>query len=302
MRRALAAASAALLLVACSGGTTPEPDGNVLSVPDNGDRHGTKEAKTDKPKKREAQGAEDGAGTEGTRERSRSDAPSGSGRDSGSGDGKSAENGAPSLPLPAAGSYTYVQTGWEELCRAANCDRSRLPPSQTTKISFEDRSPTRAVFVSETRDSGSRNQAITYDVGSERASITRLESTFAAGAFRFTAEIVPDPPVTAALFPLQVGDRWSGRWEDRGGSVDGSYDFEVVERDSMKIDGHAENVVVVDTTMRLSGDYRGVNEMRLWVVPEIFTIVASKGFTEIESSYGTYRSRFTTSYDSGPRG
>ena len=40
--------------------------------------------------------------------------------------------------------------------------------------------------------------------------------------------------------------------------------------------------------------------MRLWVIPDEFTIVASKGFTEIESQYGTYRSRFTTSYRSGP--
>jgi hypothetical protein len=52
--------------------------------------------------------------------------------------------------------------------------------------------------------------------------------------------------------------------------------------------------------MRLTGDYRGRNEMRLWVLPEEFTIVASKGFTDIDSQYGTYRSRFTTSYRSGP--
>ena len=68
----------------------------------------------------------------------------------------------------------------------------------------------------------------------------------------------------------------------------------------MTVDGRPEDVLVMDTTMDLSGEYRGTNQMRLWVIADRFTIAASKGRTEIDSQYGTYRARFTTSYGDGP--
>jgi hypothetical protein len=104
----------------------------------------------------------------------------------------------------------------------------------------------------------------------------------------------------AAAFPLTVGDRWSGRWDDRNDGVDGSYSFEVAGSDRMTVDGRIEDVVVVDTVMKLTGDYRGTNEMRLWIMPDDFTIAASKGDTEIDSQYGTYRAHLATSYREGP--
>ncbi|MGH2755390.1 MAG: hypothetical protein ACRDLB_13305 [Actinomycetota bacterium] len=201
------------------------------------------------------------------------------------------------LTVPAAGSYSYAQRGWEELCRGASCDRSDLPPSQTVDISFIERSRTRAVFVSETEGSGSRTQSVTYSVTPSRATITRLESTFSSGAFRFTTVIAPDPPVIAAQIPLEVGERWTGRWRDRNGSVDGSYSFKVVGTDRVTIGGSEDEAAVLDTSMELRGDFRGRYDVRLWVIPESFMIVASKGSTDIESQYGTYRSRFTTELD-----
>jgi hypothetical protein len=299
MRRTAALALAVLTFAACSGGTTSrDPEANVLSVPDGGG------AKSNNDGKKESKRAEDGS--KGRTDVATTDEARGEKKDGGSdgsrppsGSGKR-DSGAPGLPLPDAGSYSYVQGGWEELCQGANCDRSDLPPSQTVEISFERKNESRAVFVSETDGSGSRGQAITYDVRSGGASITKLKSTFSSGAFSFTSEIVPDPPVTAAVFPLVVGDEWSGRWEDRGGSVDGAYVFSVAGRDRMAIDGRARDVIVLDMDMKLTGDYRGTNEMRLWVLPEKFTIVATRGFTDIDSNYGTYRSRFTTSYRSGP--
>jgi len=298
MRSAVAVALC-LAFAACSGGApSGDGDGSVLSVPDDGDAESYNNDKKESKRADEgSKGRTDVATTDDSRGEKKDGGSDGSRPPPGSG---KRDSGAPGLPLPDAGSYSYVQGGWEELCQRANCDRSDLPPSQTVEISFERKTDSHAVFVSETEGSGSRGQAITYDVRSGGASITKLESTFSSGAFSFTSEIVPDPPVTAAVFPLEVGDEWSGRWEDRGGSVDGSYVLSVAGRDRMTVDGRARDVIVLDMDMKLTGDYRGTNEMRLWVLPEEFTIVASKGFTDIDSQYGTYRSRFTTSYRSGP--
>ena len=292
---------AVLLLTSCSGETSsPDSGGNVLSLPGDGKSkagHDKKEEPGSKKDPKDGRGSKDGD--------DRDAAGSGSGQGSDGDDGGSAEGAggsaaASALPLPTAGSYSFVQGGWEELCQASNCDRSDLPPSQSLDISYVKKTPTRAVFLSRTEGSGSRSQTITYDVRSDEALITKLESTFSSGAFSFKAEIVPSPAVKAGAFPLTVGDSWSGRWDDRNDNIDGSYRFDVVGRDRMTIDGKSEEVAVVDTSMVLSGDYRGTNDMRLWVIPDEFTIVASKGFTEIESQYGTYRSRSTTSYRSGP--
>jgi hypothetical protein len=301
MRTAPIVVLAFLLLASCSGdASSPDSGGDVLSLPDDGKSkagHVKKEEPGSKKDAKDGRGSKDGGDRDAT----------GSGSDQSpdeDGDGSSGKAGgsaaASSLPLPTAGSYSFVQGGWEELCQASNCDRSDLPPSQSLDISYSKKTPTRAVFLSKTEGSGSRSQTITYDVRSDEALITKLESTFSSGAFSFKAEIVPSPPVQAGAFPLTVGETWSGRWDDRNDNIDGSYRFDVVGRDRMSIDGKPEEVVVVDTSMVLSGDYRGTNEMRLWVIPDEFTIVASKGFTEIESQYGTYRSRFTTSYRSGP--
>jgi hypothetical protein len=290
-----------LLLASCSGdASSPDSGGNVLSLPDDGGStagQGKKEEPGSKKDQKDGRGSKDGDDPDATG--SGSDQSSNE-DDDGSSKGAGGSAAASSLPLPTAGSYSFVQGGWEELCQASNCDRSDLPPSQSLDISYSKKTATRAVFLSRTEGSGSRSQTITYDVRSDEALITKLESIFSSGAFSFKAEIVPSPPVKAGAFPLTVGDSWSGRWDDRNDNIDGSYRFDVVGRDRMTIDGKAEEVAVVDTSMVLSGDYRGTNEMRLWVVPDEFTIVASKGFTEIESQYGTYRSRFTTSYRSGP--
>jgi hypothetical protein len=298
MRTRAIVLSAFLLFASCTGDSgSTDPDGNVLSLPEEGestagrDKAGKTSSKDGGSGERNAKDSDDWSA-----------AGSGSGSEGDGGDAakKSERSDRPSLPIPAAGSYSFVQGGWEELCQTSNCDRSDLPPSQTVDISYDKKTATRAVFLSRTEGSGSRSQTITYDVRSDEASITKLESTFSSGAFSFTAEIVPAPAVRAAEFPLTVGDSWSGRWEDRSDNIDGTYRFDVVRRDRMSIDGKPEEVAVVDTRMVLSGDYSGTNEMRLWIVPDEFTILASKGSTEIESQYGTYRSRFTTSYRSGP--
>jgi hypothetical protein len=291
----------ALLLAACSGGGSAPSEaavGSASSPADDeraGDPRPKQERKDEEPGKGEKGGSR-ASTAGGTRDRSSS-----GGSERGKREGSS-PRGSSALSLPQAGSYSYVQTGWEELCQAARCDRSDLPPNQTVDIAYRTRSAERGIFTSETRNAGSRTQTLTYDVRDDRAFITALESTFSTGSFRFRSEIVPQPPVVAAVFPLRVGKSWSGRWEDRNGNVDGSYRFEVVGRDRASVDGRTEDVVAIDVKPDLSGDFEGVNEMRMWIVPRDLTIAATKGFVDIDSQYGTYRSRFTTSYRSGPSG
>jgi hypothetical protein len=300
MTRAAAVVLTFLLFAACSS-AAPSTDkrGNSLSLPEGGGQEDRKEGGAPAEKKKSDEREPSGA-----KEKDGDDGVAGDTHESKDRSGDGSDTSKPKgvrLALPAAGSYTYTQSGWEELCQASNCDRSDLPPSNSVQISFQEKRADRATFISETDGSGSRSQAITYDVRREGAFITKLESTFRNGAFSLTAEVVPAPPVLAARFPFQTGDSWSGKWVDRNGKTDGSYAFRVIGRDRMSIDGRDEEVVVLDMEMDLSGEYRGRNDMRLWVIPDRFTIAASKGFTEVESQYGTYRSRFSTSYRSGPR-
>ena len=163
MRRVLAAGIGLLMFAACSAESQPSEGGNVISLPEDGEggqdksQGGSENAKSEKRR-----------GTEKTEsaatEKKEKGATGGNDRPRPSSETRAGEPSAARLTLPVAGSYSYAQNGWEELCQASNCDRSDLPPTQTVKISFEEKSASRAVFVSETRGSGSRTQTITYDV------------------------------------------------------------------------------------------------------------------------------------------
>ncbi|HEU4480684.1 MAG TPA: hypothetical protein VFS18_02265 [Actinomycetota bacterium] len=299
MRRTALALSTALLLAACSGG---EPSAHLGAEDEVAPPTALSDRDDAAPRKERT--AKQGSETRGARAQGGSgdNDRSSSGEPPAVGDGTTEADGEVSLPLPAAGRYSYVQTGWEELCQAAGCDRSDLPPNQAMEISFRHRGAERAEYISETRNTGSRTQKLTYEVRPNKAFITGLASSFSAGGFRYTTEIVPDPAVVAAIFPLEVGRSWSGSWEDRNDDVDGTYRFEVAARDRFRVGGREENVVVIDVRLDLTGELEGFNEMRLWIVPRDLTVAATKGSVDVDSQYGTYRSRFTTSYRSGPRG
>jgi hypothetical protein len=283
----------AFLLVSagCSpGGSTADPAVDALAPSDGADRRSDE---TDKGRDRRAERKPKDSKKNESKGHARS-----KGRTEDGGSGGSGPRQA--LATPAEGTYSYAQTGWEEICQATRCDRSDLPPTQSIEISVTARSPERVRFTSRSDGAGSRSQTIHYLATQDLISVTELENRFTASGFTISSVIVPDPPIKVASLPWTVGDRWAGTWTDRNDQADGTYRFEVTGTERMPIDGTEETVFIVDTFMELSGEYEGTNEMRLWVTQD-FTIASSKGTTKIKSRYGTYRSRFTTFYRSGPR-
>lgn len=294
MRIRVAVVAALLMCAACSSNpqVAADPDVDASTTPGNAERRsGVSDKGKDRRQEQEAQDKERGASKDRAQDEHRT-------KGSRSGTGASRET----LAVPSEGSYSYAQTGWEEVCQASSCDRSDLPPTQSIEISVTERSAERARFTSRSEGSGSRSQTITYEATQGLISVTELENRFTTGGFTINTVIVPDPPIKAASLPWTVGEQWSGSWKDQNDQADGSYRFEVVGTEQMTVGSSEVTVFVVDTSMELSGEYEGTNQMRLWVTRDDFTIVSSKGTTKITSRYGTYRSRFATSYRSGPRG
>lgn len=203
------------------------------------------------------------------------------------------------LALPREGTYVYGQKGWEEFCQTANCDRRDLPAEQEIVVSYLDRSDSSATFESEA-DGGSRSQTIRYHVTDDQVAIERLTGSVTYSGFTMSQEMVPDPAIVSAIFPLEVGDSWSGSWDDRNEEMDGSYRFEVAGREKISAAGKTYSAFVLDVNMTFTGDYEGSNVMRIWVDPGKLSILSTKGKIELTSQFGTYRSSFTTYLSSNP--
>lgn len=204
------------------------------------------------------------------------------------------------LALPEPGRYVYSQKGWEEFCQTGSCDKKNLPTTQDIRLSLQSRSKDRAVLVSEAEASGSRSQTVTYLVQSQRVLITDIQSSYAYRSVSFESHLEPDPAILSARLPLKVGDSWSGRWKDRRGEMDGSYEMRVARREPVSAGNRDVNAFVIEVGMTFSGDYKGTSDLTIWAAPGDLTIVGTKGRMELSSSFGTYRTRFTNYYRSGP--
>jgi hypothetical protein len=97
-----------------------------------------------------------------------------------------------------------------------------------------------------------------------------------------------------------VGKQWSGAWTDKGNFADGTYRVRVGKKETVSLRGGSERVFVLDITLNFEGDNEGTNETRVWVDPDDLTILSSKGRVDVTSGFGTYRSKFSTAYRSGP--
>ena len=286
---------AAWLLVAgaCSGSSTPATD--VA-------RNGSQQAQPEETDEKEPDGVR--AKTRAGKKNEKSGRPAAGSKAADVTEGADATGGsskgrARPLALPARGSYSYVQDGWEEFCQAQRCDRRDLPPQEEMQIRYRGRSARRATFVSKI-ESGSGGQAITYVVTRQRVLISRVDNDVSYQGFEYSTHLVPDPPIVSALLPLEVGKQWSGAWTDKGNFADGSYRMRVVKEETVSLRGRRERVFVLDITLNFEGDNEGTNETRVWVDPDDLTILSSKGRVDVTSGFGTYRSKFSTAYSSGP--
>ena len=230
-----------------------------------------------------AGGAEGGSGTE--------DRDEGGSAPGGSGTGGSSA-------YPAAGSYSFAQSGYEEFCDSAGrCDKEPLPSRQPTKVSYESRTGSSAMVVSEQEASNSRVARTWTKFTPSGAHITKLYVRFVYSGFRFERTYVPEPAVEALRFPFTSGESWSGSWK---ASTSGTYDVQVGDRGQMKVGGKTITVYPVDTTTTFKGDFEGKSRITAYFDVDTKAIVATDGVLNVTSQFGRYTTVFETKLASGP--
>lgn len=206
-------------------------------------------------------------------------------------------SGSSALAYPAAGTYVYAQSGYEEFCQTTSCEREDLPREQSVQTTYRKRSENAATLVSEARMSSSRLTRTTYRFTSEKALITDVYTRFEYENVRFEDSYRPDPPVEALRFPLTPGQSWSGRWKDK---TSGRYEISVGPRERVRTATGTVSAFRIDTSVRFEGQFEGSSDALVWFDPDTKTIVKSEGEMDIRSAFGRYRSEFSTVLDSGP--
>ena len=319
MRAHVVAAGLALVLGAGACGSTADGEGEGVALeqdsprpaesepapggsdagPDGGDKGSRDDVKGD-PREKDT-GAPGGRGPGGGRD----DAPREEGGDGGGGDrptgertpgdGGSRSRGKGAL-APAAGSYVYSQSGFEEFC-AAGCDRQPLPKRQVIETTVPQRSAARATVVTEAKASNSRMARTTTRYTRAGAFVTQVYVRFSYAGYSFERTYRPQPEVESLRFPLTPGASWSGTWE---GKVSGSYSMSVVGRETTTVSGRAVKTFKVETSTRFRGDFDGRAHATLWIDPRTKALVKTAGNLNVESAYGRYATGFATTLSSGP--
>ncbi len=207
-------------------------------------------------------GEQGGEGGKGDGAASGSEEGQGSGPGKGSG-GRGSGDGdeEAGFTYPAAGTYTYRRSGYRKICGGSACDKEKLPQRQdiVTRLTQETDSSAVVVSEEETEDSYFRS---TTRFTSEGAFVLELHTRFSYGGFEFEDTYRPDPPVASLRFPLEVGNRWAGRWK---ADVSGSYKARVLAREGVALPWGDVQAVKVFSHTEFEGDFEGSADTTVWV-------------------------------------
>ncbi len=291
-----------LLLSACASGVvTEEPQVAVTDVEPDDDQRKTTEPtskpttnRTGKPQRREDKGdGRAGSPAGGHDEEPDGGSQPGAGGESGEGN----EDDSSSAAYPAAGRYSYAQTGWEEFCQAGACERRDLPTTQIVASKVAGRSGGATTIVTEARPSDGRVTRTTLRFTDDLALITRVYVRVSYQGFTFENTYDPQPPVESLRFPMRVGDRWSGRWDAR---TSGNYSVAVEGRTRLTVGGGAVNAYRVVTATDFRGEFEGRADITLWIDPATKAIVKSVGQMRLRSAFGGYNTDFEINLRDAP--
>jgi hypothetical protein len=217
------------------------------------------------------------------------------GADEGSSDGATSDGASELALFPAPGDYTYSQSGYREFCNGT-CDREDLPDRQVIRSSTRTRSAEGAVVVNEqSSDEGSVRMVTRYE--DRAASVLEVYTRLAYRGFEFERTYRPDPPVLQFDADLSVGRHWQGSWR---GDVSGDYEAAVVARESVAAAGGTISTLKVFTVTNFRGEFRGRSDITAWLDPETLAVVKTKGLVDLDSDFGSYRTKFTTQLVSAP--
>ncbi|MDQ3645618.1 MAG: hypothetical protein M3345_01630 [Actinomycetota bacterium] len=198
---------------------------------------------------------------------------------------------------PSAGTYLYAQSGYEEFCGAASCDRADLPARQRVEVSDPRRSDGGVIVVVHAAVSDRSSTRTTYRFERDRAVILEMAFTTSSGSFEYTTSYEPKPPIRALVLPLAERGLWSGTWEGR---VSGSYRVRIQGRAPVRVGTRTVDAVKLATSATFEGELEGTTSTTLWIDPATYQVLRSEGDTDARSSLGRYRTEFTTALRTGP--
>lgn len=223
-------------------------------------------------------------------------APSQGSKQHGGGDEEGDDPASSEVAYPAAGTYTYDQSGFEEFC-TTTCEREDLPAEQSVKVRYKKRSDTQATVVSEVRASNSRVARTTFRFTPRKALITDVFTHFEYEGFEFSDSYHPDPPVEAMRFPLEAGMKWSGSWKDK---TSGDYSISVGDVENISVNGRSVRAFRIETDTTFRGQFDGRSVVTVWFDPETKTPIKTDGSLNVKSAFGRYNTEFQTVLTSGP--
>ena len=301
MKRLIAALAALFLLASCAAGDSVDdpPDQTFVEPGEtaDGDKGDDRKDGSDKKKGKEKGPGGGKSSEEGSTGGGDSEGSGSGGGNEGDSTPDESDNGS-DLAYPAAGTYTFTQEGYEEFCdQAGRCDKEDLPARLSIDVSYEKRSGSSALAVSDQEGSGSRHTRTWTRFTSAGAHVTKVYVEFDYSGFRFERTYVPQPAVEALRFPLTAGESWSGRWE---ASTSGSYSADVGRPRSIEIGGKTVRVFPVDTVTEFRGDFNGKSRLVAYIDSETNAIVATDGVLNVTSNFGRYSTLFETELESGP--
>jgi hypothetical protein len=306
MRRAATLLLATLLLLAgCASGDQPiideagRPDAAAENIEDS---EKTKESKGNSSEKKEESRSEKRKPGDGSREEA---SAGGNGAEGGRADEDRDEggpatggSGTRNAAYPAAGTYQFAQSGYEEFCDSAGrCDRNKLPSRQPVTLRYEDRSGSSATVVTEQKASDSRVARTWTRFTPSGAHITKVYVLMEYSGFRFERTYVPEPAVEAMRFPFTSGESWSGRWQ---ASTSGSYSVKVGVATKTEVGGRGVTAYRIDTSTEFRGDFQGKSSVTAYYDVDTKALIAAEGVLNVTSQFGRYSTAFDTNLLSGP--
>lgn len=207
------------------------------------------------------------------------------------------EDDSSSAAYPAAGRYSYAQSGWEEFCQAGSCDRQDLPDTQMVASKVDGRSGGATTVVTEAQSSEGRVTRTTFRFTDDAALITKVYVRVQYEGFTFENTYDPQPPVESLRFPMQVRAEWSGSWEAR---TSGDYSISIPGREQVSVGGRAVNAFRVVTATDFRGEFQGHADVTVWIDPATKAIVKSVGDMRLNTAFGGYNTSFEIALRDAP--
>jgi hypothetical protein len=168
--------------------------------------------------------------------------------------------------LPRQGVYEVTVVGSEALSRGPISVSRDLPTTAPMIVRHTDTG-----YEVETRYSSDHTEGVGYRLAGPGASAITGTTTVGAAGFKTTRDREWTPAPLRLPLESKVGDAWAGDYQS--GDLDVRIESEVVREDTVDVGGRSVDVVVIESTQTIAGEYTGGRTEQFFYSPEHGLIV-----------------------------